>query len=137
MIYDELINHFGEEKAKQYFESASNAIKFVETTVKEKGIDCDFSKQDAYAYATTDQYSKKLETEWTAYQKLGIDGDLVGNIPFDIQIKSALLMRNQAQYHPLKFLKGLLNEAVSAGCTVYENSVAVWNRGRRIDRAKG
>ena len=124
LIYDELINHFGEEKAKQYFESASNAIKFVENTSKEKGIDCDFSKQDAFVYATTDQYDRKLETEFSAYQKLGIDGDLVGNIPFDIQIKSALLMRNQAQYHPLKFLKGLLDEAVKAGCAVYENSVA-------------
>ena len=124
LIYDELINHFGEEKAKQYFESASNAIKFVENTSKEKGIDCDFSKQDAFVYATTDQYDRKLETELSAYQKLGIDGDLVGNIPFDIQIKSALLMRNQAQYHPLKFLKGLLDEAVKAGCAVYENSVA-------------
>jgi glycine/D-amino acid oxidase-like deaminating enzyme/nitrite reductase/ring-hydroxylating ferredoxin subunit len=124
IIYDELISHFGEEKAKLYFESTSNSINFVETTSKEKGIECDFSKQDAYVYATSDQYDKKLETEFSAYQKLGIDGNLVGNIPFDIQIKSALLMRNQAQYHPLKFLKGLLEEAVKAGCVVYENSVA-------------
>ncbi|WHZ04141.1 FAD-dependent oxidoreductase [Neobacillus sp. YX16] len=124
LIYDELISHFGEEKAKQYFESASNAIKFVETTVKEKGIECDFSQQDAYVYATSDHYAQKLETEWAAYQRLGIDGDLVGNIPFDIQIKSALLMRNQAQYHPLKFLKGLLDEAVNSGCSFYENTVA-------------
>jgi glycine/D-amino acid oxidase-like deaminating enzyme/nitrite reductase/ring-hydroxylating ferredoxin subunit len=124
LIYDELISHFGEDKAKLYFESTSSAIKFVERTSNEKGIDCDFSKQDAFVYATSDQYDKKLETEMSAYQRLGIDGDLVGNIPFDIQIKSALLMRNQAQYHPLKFLKGLLEEAIKAGCKVYENSVA-------------
>lgn len=124
LIYDELISHFGEDKAKLYFESISSAIKFVEKTSNEKGIDCDFSKQDAFVYATSDQYDKKLETEMSAYQRLGIDGDLVGNIPFDIQIKSALLMRNQAQYHPLKFLKGLLEEAIKAGCKVYENSVA-------------
>jgi glycine/D-amino acid oxidase-like deaminating enzyme/nitrite reductase/ring-hydroxylating ferredoxin subunit len=124
LIYDELISHFGEDKAKLYFESTSSAIKFVEKTSNEKGIDCDFSKQDAFVYATSDQYDKKLETEMSAYQRLGIDGDLVGNIPFDIQIKSALLMRNQAQYHPLKFLKGLLEEAIKAGCKVYENSVA-------------
>ncbi|WHY01657.1 FAD-dependent oxidoreductase [Neobacillus sp. DY30] len=124
LIYDELISHFGEEKARLYYESASNAIQFVEKTSNEKGIDCDFSNQDAFVYATTDQYDRKLETEMSAYQKLGINGDLVGNIPFDIQIKSALLMRKQAQYHPLKFLRGLLEEAVKAGCKVYENSVA-------------
>lgn len=124
LIYDELISHFGEEKAKLYFESTSNAIKLVENTASENGIDCDFSKQDAYVYATTDEYDRKLETEMAAYQRLGIDGSLAGNIPFDIQIKSALVMRNQAQYHPLKFLKGLLDAAIKAGCKVYENSVA-------------
>lgn len=124
LIYDELINHFGEEKAKLYYDSASSAIQFVEATMNEKGIDCDFSKQDAYVYANSDEYAQKIETEWYAYQRLGIEGGLVGNIPFDIEIKSAILMRNQAQYHPLKFLKGLLDEAVNAGCSFYENTVA-------------
>jgi glycine/D-amino acid oxidase-like deaminating enzyme/nitrite reductase/ring-hydroxylating ferredoxin subunit len=124
IIYDELISHFGEDKAKLYYQSASEAIKFVEAVIKEKGIDCDFSHQDAYTYAVTEEYAEKLETEWAAYQRLGIDGELVGNIPFDIQIKNALLMRSQAQYHPLKFLRGLLEEAVNAGCTVYENTTA-------------
>lgn len=125
LIYDEIISHFGEEKARIYYESLSKVIPFVENTSKEKGIDCDFSRQDAYVYATTDQYTRKLETEWDAYQRLGIDGGLVDTIPFNIQIKGALKMRNQAQYHPLKFLKGLLDEAVRSGCAVYENTVAV------------
>ena len=84
------------------------------------GIDCDFSKEDAFVYATTEEYAKKLKTELAAYQEPGIEGDLVRNIPFDIPIKAALQMRNQAQYHPLKFLKGAVREAVSAGCLVYE-----------------
>jgi glycine/D-amino acid oxidase-like deaminating enzyme/nitrite reductase/ring-hydroxylating ferredoxin subunit len=125
LIYDELISHFGDEKAKLYYESLSNAIQFVEKTSNEKGIDCDFSKQDAIAYATTDQYKSKIETEWSAYEKLGIDGGLKDTIPFDIQTKAALMMRNQAQFHPLKFLKGLLDEAVNSGCSVYENTPAV------------
>jgi glycine/D-amino acid oxidase-like deaminating enzyme/nitrite reductase/ring-hydroxylating ferredoxin subunit len=125
IIYDELMNHFGEEKAKHYYKASSQAIQFVENISKEKGIDCDFSKQDAYVYATTEEKHQKLETEMQAYQRLGIPGGLVGNIPFDIPIKSAILMKDQAQYHPLKFLKGLLDEAVKEGCLVYENTTAV------------
>ncbi|MEW9050923.1 MAG: FAD-dependent oxidoreductase [Neobacillus sp.] len=125
IIYDELMNHFGEEKAKHYYKASSQAIQFVENISKEIGIDCDFSKQDAYVYATTEEKHQKLETEMQAYQRLGIPGGLVGNIPFDIQIKSAILMKDQAQYHPLKFLKGLLDEAVKEGCSVYENTAAV------------
>ncbi|OIK15871.1 (2Fe-2S)-binding protein [Bacillus sp. MUM 116] len=125
IIYDELINHFGEENARLYYESHSNAIQFVEKMVNEKGIDCDFSKQDAYIYATTEQYKQQLETEMSAYERLGIDGALKDTIPFKIQTTGALMMRNQAQFHPLKFLKALLDEAVSAGCKVFENTPAI------------
>jgi len=124
IIYDELINHFGKEKARLYYESHMSAIQFVENTVKENGIDCDFSKQEAYVYATTDEYDDKLKTEWEAYKRLDIDGGLKDEIPFNIPIKTALLMRNQAQYHPLKFLRALLDDAIKAGCSVYENTVA-------------
>ncbi|MEH7084021.1 FAD-dependent oxidoreductase [Neobacillus drentensis] len=124
LIYDEFINHFGEEKARLYFESHMNAIQFVESNVNEKGIDCDFSKQDAYIYAVTDEYKKKLVTEWEAYKRLDIDGALKDTIPFDIEVKAALMMRNQAQFHPLKYLKVLLDEAVQAGCMVFENTTA-------------
>ncbi|WP_160723904.1 FAD-dependent oxidoreductase [Bacillus sp. USDA818B3_A] len=124
LIYDEFINHFGKEKARMYYDSMMTAVQFVENTTKEKGIDCDFSKQDAYVYATTEEYADKLQTEWEAYKSLGIDGALKDSIPFNIPAKKALMMSNQAQFHPLKFLRALLDEAVQAGCAVYENTVA-------------
>ncbi|MCM3765020.1 FAD-dependent oxidoreductase [Neobacillus niacini] len=124
IIYDELINHFGEDKAKQYYLSTSSAIDFVENKINELGIDCDFSKEDAYVYATTDQTKSKLQTEYEAYHRLGIPGALKDTIPFNVQVKGALAMHNQAQYHPLKFLRRLLDEAVKAGCKVYENTTA-------------
>ena len=107
MIYDEFINHFGKEKARLYFESHMNAIQFVESKVKENGIDCDFSKEDAYIYATTDEYVDKLKTEWEAYKTIKIDGALKDTIPFNIPAKAALVMSKQAQNHPLKYLKSL------------------------------
>jgi glycine/D-amino acid oxidase-like deaminating enzyme/nitrite reductase/ring-hydroxylating ferredoxin subunit len=125
LIYDHLIKYFGEEKAKLYYEFSSNAIPFVENISREKGIDCDFKRQDAYVYAVTDKYAKNIEKEWTAYQKLGIKGDLKDTIPFNLQIKNTIKMADQAQYHPLKFLRGLLNEAIKQGCKVFQNTTAV------------
>ncbi|NHC39850.1 FAD-dependent oxidoreductase [Bacillus sp. MM2020_1] len=124
IIYDELINHFGTEKARLYYESHMNAIRFVENSVAEKGIACDFSKQDAFVFTTTDENVEKLKTEWEAYKSLEIEGGLKDTIPFKIPAKGALIMHNQAQYHPLKFLKAILEDAVKAGCIVYENTVA-------------
>lgn len=124
LIYDEFIQHFGEENARLYYESHSRALRWIGSLIAEKQIDCDFAEEDAYIYAVTDEYKQKLETEWEAYQKLGIKGALTQSIPFDIPIKNALVMEKQARFHPLKYLKHLLNEAVQAGCVVFENTTA-------------
>ncbi|WP_042357012.1 FAD-dependent oxidoreductase [Bacillus rubiinfantis] len=124
LIYDELVSHFGEEKARLYYQSHQDAINFVKQKVNEKGIDCDFSQENATVYAYTAEYAAKLQTEMEAYRRLGIAGALKDTIPFPIEITGALMMENQAQYHPLKFLKSLLQEAVDSGCQVYEETTA-------------
>jgi glycine/D-amino acid oxidase-like deaminating enzyme/nitrite reductase/ring-hydroxylating ferredoxin subunit len=124
LIYDELINHFGEENARLYYESNNQALQFIKNLVTEKNIDCDFSEQDAIIYSTTAEYAEKLETEYVAYQKLGIKGDLLQSIPFDIPIENALSMKGQAQFHPLKYLAHLVKESVNAGCQFFENTTA-------------
>ncbi|MBY0123002.1 FAD-dependent oxidoreductase [Bacillus sp. S/N-304-OC-R1] len=125
LIYDEFINHFGIEKAKLYYEAQSRAIDFVRNHVQEKNIECDFSEEDAIIYATSDKYAKKIDTEMEAYQKLGIDGRLKEGIPFNIDTKATIVMHNQAQFHPIKFLKNLLQDYIEAGGLVYENTTAV------------
>ena len=124
LIYDELIQHFGEEKARLYYQSHTEALEFIEKLVTENQIDCDFAHEDAYVYAATDEYKEKIDTEWQAYQKLRINGRLAAKVPFEIDIKKAIVMENQARFHPLKFLKHLLDEAVKSSCAVYENTTA-------------
>jgi glycine/D-amino acid oxidase-like deaminating enzyme/nitrite reductase/ring-hydroxylating ferredoxin subunit len=125
VIYDELISHFGEEKTKLYYQANAEAITFVKDLVEEKKIDCDFSMEDAYIYAVSDQAAGKVQKEYEAYQKLGIDSSFSERIPFNIDIKGAAVMKGQAQFHPLKFLKALLEDFTAAGGKVYENTTAV------------
>lgn len=125
LIYDELISHIGIEKAKLYYEANKEALEFIERTISEKNIECGFTREDAYLYATTESSHKKLQKELEAYRKIGIDGDLVGEIPFNIKVQSALAMNNQAQFHPLKYLLPLINEIKAAGVFIYENTTAV------------
>ncbi|WP_243354970.1 FAD-dependent oxidoreductase [Bacillus litorisediminis] len=125
MIYDEFISHFGKDRTRAYYEANTQAIQFIRETVQSHQIDCDFSEEDAYLYATTDQYAKKLDTEYEAYQKLGIPGAMVDILPFDLSIKTALIMKNQAQFHPLKYLSRLVAIVREQGGEIYENTVAV------------
>ncbi|WP_121614975.1 FAD-dependent oxidoreductase [Virgibacillus halodenitrificans] len=125
LVYDELINHFGAEKATLYYQAAEEAKQFIETTVKGLGINCDFQKEDAYIYTNEDNFIKQLELEKKAYDQLSISGELTNSIPLDLPVKAALIMKEQAQFHPIKYLKALVKECVKNGVKFYENTTAV------------
>ena len=95
LIYDELIQNTDLATAKLYYEANKEALQFIRDTVEKQSISCDLQKQDAYVYATTDEYSQKIEKEAEAYKALGIDGELSDSIPLDINIQKALVMKNR------------------------------------------
>lgn len=125
LIYDELIKNMGRTKARLYYEANMEALYFIKNTIDKLQIDCDFSEQDAWIYATTEEYKQKIEKEAEAYQKLGIVGCLVDSIPLDIEVKNALIMKGQAQFHPLKYLKALIKQITKKGGLIFEQTTAV------------
>lgn len=125
LIYDELITNLGKSKAKLYYEANKQALQFINKTINDLDIDCDFKNEDAYLYATTDEYAEKIEAEAKAYDKLGIDGERTDTFPINIDIKNAVIMKNQAQFHPLKFLSKLVDEMIEMGVEIYGKTVAV------------
>lgn len=125
LIYDEFLNHFGKEKAQQYYQANTEALQFIKQTVEKASISCSFSEEDAYLYATTPEYARKLTNEMRAYQQLGIHGEFVNSLPLDLTIKAGILMRNQAQFDPVAYLKPLVEKFVEMGGQVYERTVAI------------
>lgn len=125
LMYDEFIRNFGKSKAKLYYEANTEALNFIKQTVEEHKINCDFSTQDAYLYATTDQSAQKLQKEAEAYQQLDINGKLVDKIPFNIPVKNALLMKEQAQFHPAKYLAHLVQIITEKGGLIFEKTTCV------------
>ncbi|WP_407269914.1 FAD-dependent oxidoreductase [Radiobacillus sp. PE A8.2] len=125
LIYDELIQHLGEEKASMYYQTNSQAIEFIKDTIDEHNIDCDFTRQDAFVYTSSDKYVKKMDKEMKAYEKLGIKGELSDSVPFGFAVKSVISMKDQAQFHPLQYLMALVNYITENGAQIYENTTAV------------
>ena len=124
LIYDELISHFGIERAKQYYSGNQEGFDFIKETISSLGIECDYLEQDSYLYATTKQTAKKLKKEYEAYRKLGIPCELVDSIPLELMIECALKVPNQAQFHPVKYTTALLKAFLELGGSVYEQSPA-------------
>lgn len=99
-IYGKIIKKYGIEAAQKYFSANNNALSYYQKLCKE--FDCNFEIKDAYVY-TTDCITK-IKDEFNAYKKIGANADLVTKTPLPIDIKSALRVKNQGQFHPLEFL---------------------------------
>ncbi|WP_078593420.1 FAD-dependent oxidoreductase [Evansella clarkii] len=125
LIYDELIEHFGVDFARTYYEANMHACGFIRDFIEEHGLDCDYEEKDAILYATKEKSVSKLEKEFKAYEKLGIPGELADSISINVKAKKALIMKKQAQFHPLKYVLKLVDEFIANGGVIYENSTAV------------
>lgn len=132
LIYDKLITQFGDVYAKQYAEANEHAIRLVRKIAEEKKIDCDLSTQDAFVFVQNEQNLGKIKKEVDSALKVGIKAEFVKSIPFDIEIQGAVCFKDQAQFHPLKFLTPLAKEIVEKGNSIYEYSrvVEVEEKGR-------
>ncbi|WP_082220401.1 FAD-dependent oxidoreductase [Domibacillus robiginosus] len=139
LIYDHLIRTLGKEKARLYYEANQEAAAFLNRTVDGLEIDCDFTLQDAYVYITTNEMRPMLEKELKAYKQLGIDGGLDQasaqmNLPFHVE--EALVMRGQAQFHPVKFLEALVQD-MAEQVHIFEHTRAESVEGKTVRTSDG
>ena len=116
LCYDRLLSKFGEDLAAQYARANEEAIKRYADIIEKERIACDFVRKDAFVYALTD--TEQIENEVKAAQKLGIAADLVYKVPLPLPIAAAVRFPNQAQFHPLKFIK-----AIADKLTIYEQTM--------------
>ena len=115
LIYQKLISSYGKEKAHMYLSANQKALAAYETLCQ--NLDCDFEKKDAYCYSVNDR--EKIEREVRAVNSLGFDADFVEELELPFQTKGAIRFPNQAQFHPLKFIK-----EIAKGLPIYENTEA-------------
>ncbi len=122
LIYKKLITDFGQEKASQYAQANQKAIKKYEEIISKKSIDCDFENKSAYLYTSEDP--ELIHNEIAAAQSLGIPAQFVTDVNLPFKIKGAEVFTDQAQFHPLKFIR-----AISEELDIYEHTWA-----RRVEK---
>lgn len=118
IIYNKLIKEFGEENAKRYAKANQLAIETYNDIIEANKIDCDFKREDAYIYSLNN--SRKIESEYKAAIKIGIDAELVDEIEVPFKIAKAVKFKNQAQFNPIKFLNYIAKDL-----TIYEDTTAI------------
>ena len=106
LIYDKMIRRFGVEKSRLYAEAQSKAIKEYARLCKD--IDCDFEMRDNYVYSLADR--KKIEKEIAALNRIGVRAEFSEAKELPVAVAGAVCVKNQAQFHPLKFLYAIAKD---------------------------
>jgi glycine/D-amino acid oxidase-like deaminating enzyme/nitrite reductase/ring-hydroxylating ferredoxin subunit len=122
-IYRYLIKNLGETKAKMYADANQIALKKIVSIIVNNKIDCDLVKQSAYIYTEKYRNVPMLKKEAHSAQRLGISATFVESTPLGFD-KGAIEYKNQAQFHPRKFLLFLAREISKTG-SIFENTRAL------------
>lgn len=124
LIYDYLINTFSYDLALKYLESNKKAIKNIKQIIDEENIDCDFEYQDNFVYTTKPEELTKILNEVKALNSLNEDAEFVTKCDLPFKIAGAIKTKNQAQFHPRKYMLGLAKAIKSYGGLIFTNSLA-------------
>lgn len=115
LIYDSVLSRFGRSWAKLYYDAQAESLSAYRELCR--SIDCDFEEIDSFVYARDCRGAEKIQNEYAALQKIGVNAQIERDVPLPFSVTAALRMGNQAQFHPLKFLC-----EISKGLTVYEHT---------------
>ncbi len=121
----ELVKMYGPKNARLVWDSHGEAIDLLEDIIKAEKLDCEFMRCSAYVYTISKDGLEELEEEYTTARKMGFEVDLHRTNPFQFKNYGVMETKDQAKFHPLKFLWQLAEKASQQGVVIYENSEAV------------
>jgi glycine/D-amino acid oxidase-like deaminating enzyme/nitrite reductase/ring-hydroxylating ferredoxin subunit len=119
--YEQVERMHGEEGARIAAESHTQAIEMVGRIVADEKIDCDYRRLDAYLFVPPGDPFDKLDRELEAARRAGLPGvTREERVPFrNFETGPCLRFPQQARFHPLAYMAGLLQAIQRAGGRVH------------------
>lgn len=114
LIYNYLIDTFDEDFAKGYYESNKQAISNIKNIIDTENIECDFEYVPNYVYTTDVNEIPKIEKEVESINRLEHlsseknIAEFVKETELPFKVSAGIKIENQAQFHPRKYMFGLV-----------------------------
>ena len=125
LIYHRLIDRFGSRQARQYADANQAAIEKIASFVERYSISCDFARRPAYTYAESEEARDLVTAEADAAKSLGLPATFTEDVPLPVGAHGAVVLENQAQFHPLKYLLHLASLIPGDGSRIFEQTRAL------------
>jgi glycine/D-amino acid oxidase-like deaminating enzyme/nitrite reductase/ring-hydroxylating ferredoxin subunit len=118
--YTTIEKNFGEKDAQAIAEGTKDAISLIKSLIDSYDIDCEFSDRDAFLYAQDNKQNDELDDIVEATNKAGVEMNFVDHIPVPIPFTKAAFAKEQACFHPAKYIYGLAQAFESAGGVIVQ-----------------
>ena len=122
LIYNKLSQKSDIDTAKLYARANQDAIERIEQIINQEKIECNFLRQDAYIYTCIKNKKKDIEQEAKAALNMGIKSELTKETGLPFEVELALRFKNQAMFHPVKYLRSLAKKINGDGSFIFEKS---------------
>lgn len=130
LIYSKLIHTVGLEAARQYASANEQAVADYRQLIQSQSIACHYKELPSYLYSTSQ--SEPLRREADAAKLLGIKASFVSNTELPFPVHGAVRFEEQAQFHPLEFLKEISEKLI-----IYEDTRVLSVKGQQIYTKQG
>ena len=110
-----LERRFGRDGARLAYESHAAAIDAIERNVRELGLACAFQRVDGYLFDPPSSSHRELAREVEAAARAGLAVDEIDCAPLPFDTGPCLRFGNQAEFHPLAYLRGIAEAFVRRG----------------------
>lgn len=120
--YPEVESDFGKEAAALLARAGLESMEMIKNFVQELNIDCDLEPKSAWLYAEDKQQAKQLKKILEASKRAGIEVEEVDQSVVSVPFESVICFAEQGQFHPLKYVQGLLAEFIALDGLLLEQS---------------
>jgi glycine/D-amino acid oxidase-like deaminating enzyme/nitrite reductase/ring-hydroxylating ferredoxin subunit len=119
--YTTIANNFGKEGAVLVARAVREAVNTVKGNIDKHGIDCNFEDATAYLFSQNEKQTKELESIREATVEAGVPAGYCDGTPVPIQFERSIEIKNQAKFHPTRYVMALAKAFEEAGGTIVQN----------------
>lgn len=122
LIYSDILKSEGMETTESYLKANMRAFDWFKKL--SENIDCDYEIKDNYVYSFD---IKKLEREVSVLDSIGFKAEIITDLDIPIKSAGAVKFKNQAQFHPLKFINEIVKKI-----KIFENTFVREVKGKTV-----
>jgi glycine/D-amino acid oxidase-like deaminating enzyme/nitrite reductase/ring-hydroxylating ferredoxin subunit len=124
-LYSTIQGRHGDEAAAVYVEASVAGVERIAQIAAEEEIECELERRPAYTYAADESEQKAIEDELVQAARAGLSVTHAEPPGLPYPTYGAVLLADQLQLHPVRYVQGLAAAVDGDGSVVLERSRAL------------